>query len=154
MRLKNLFLSLALAAGPAFAEIAIISETKPVQSGVVQKPENAFTLAGFLQKGSKPALLVVCHDFDDACKTLQPAMAKLAADRQGKLDVVHVDPVRNAKFVADMKLNLEQPVILLYDDGKFIDVVVGATSKPENLARFVDRGLAAQKKQAPFRVVK
>jgi len=149
MRLKNIFLSLALTAAPVMAEIAIISESKPVaQSGKVILPENSFELAGFLQKGSKPALIVVCHDFTEACKALDPALEKFAAERAGKVDVVKVDPVRHAQFVSDMKLNLEQPVIMLYEDGKFVDAVVGTTTKPENIARFVDRALSNRQKNA------
>lgn len=76
------------------------------------------------------------------CKMIAPILETLSRDLAGQLKVVKVD-VDHSPVIAQRYDASSIPMLLLIDDGKLVDTIVGALPKPA-LRRRIDAALASR----------
>ncbi|EWR76158.1 TPA: thioredoxin [Staphylococcus aureus] len=73
------------------------------------------------------------------CKMIAPVLEELAADYEGKADILKLDVDENPSTAAKYEV-MSIPTLIVFKDGQPVDKVVGFQSK-ENLAEVLDKHL-------------
>lgn len=73
------------------------------------------------------------------CKMIAPVLEDLAADYDGKADVLKLDVDQNQATAAKYEV-MSIPTLIVFKDGEAVDKVVGFQPK-ENLAQVLDKHL-------------
>ncbi|HCU8847278.1 TPA: thioredoxin [Staphylococcus aureus] len=73
------------------------------------------------------------------CKMIAPVLEKLAADYEGKADILKLDVDENPSTAAKYEV-MSIPTLIVFKDGQPVDKVVGFQPK-ENLAEVLDKHL-------------
>lgn len=73
------------------------------------------------------------------CKTIAPVLEELAADYEGKADILKLDVDENPSTAAKYEV-MSIPTLIVFKDGQPVDKVVGFQPK-ENLAEVLDKHL-------------
>ncbi|HCY8923743.1 TPA: thioredoxin [Staphylococcus aureus] len=73
------------------------------------------------------------------CKMIAPVLEELAADYEGKADILKLDVDENPSTAAKYEV-MSIPTLIVFKDGQPVDKVVGFQPK-ENLAEFLDKHL-------------
>ncbi|HDG3889124.1 TPA: thioredoxin [Staphylococcus aureus] len=73
------------------------------------------------------------------CKMIAPVLEELAADYEGKADILKLDVDENPSTAAKYKV-MSIPTLIVFKDGQPVDKVVGFQPK-ENLAEVLDKHL-------------
>ncbi|UXS74914.1 thioredoxin [Staphylococcus chromogenes] len=73
------------------------------------------------------------------CKMIAPVLEDLAADYDGKADVLKLDVDQNQATAAKYEV-MSIPTLIVFKDGEAVDKVVGFQPK-ENLAQVLDKYL-------------
>ncbi|HCZ8099453.1 TPA: thioredoxin [Staphylococcus aureus] len=73
------------------------------------------------------------------CKMIAPALEELAADYEGKADILKLDVDENPSTAAKYEV-MSIPTLIVFKDGQPVDKVVGFQPK-ENLAEVLDKHL-------------
>lgn len=74
-----------------------------------------------------------------ACKMIAPVLEELAADYEGKADILKLDVDENPSTAAKYEV-MSIPTLIVFKDGQPVDKVVGFQPK-ENLAEVLDKHL-------------
>jgi len=75
-----------------------------------------------------PVLVDLYADWCEPCKALEPVLEGMAAELQGKLEIVRVDVEANPRLAAGFRVQ-SIPMLVLFKDGRPVDQVVGAVDK-------------------------
>ncbi|HFZ5678892.1 TPA: thioredoxin [Staphylococcus aureus] len=73
------------------------------------------------------------------CKMIAPVLEELAADYEGKADILKLDVDENTSTAAKYEV-MSIPTLIVFKDGQPVDKVVGFQPK-ENLAEVLDKHL-------------
>lgn len=73
------------------------------------------------------------------CKMIAPVLEELAADYEGKADILKLDVGENPSTAAKYEV-MSIPTLIVFKDGQPVDKVVGFQPK-ENLAEVLDKHL-------------
>ncbi|MBD6907531.1 thioredoxin [Staphylococcus aureus] len=73
------------------------------------------------------------------CKMIAPVLEELAADYEGKTDILKLDVDENPSTAAKYEV-MSIPTLIVFKDGQPVDKVVGFQPK-ENLAEVLDKHL-------------
>ncbi|EUP64348.1 TPA: thioredoxin [Staphylococcus aureus] len=73
------------------------------------------------------------------CKMIAPVLEELAADYEGKADILKLDVDENPSTAAKYEV-MSIPTLIVFKDGQPVDKVVGVQPK-ENLAEVLDKHL-------------
>ncbi|HBC4744916.1 TPA: thioredoxin [Staphylococcus aureus] len=73
------------------------------------------------------------------CKIIAPVLEELAADYEGKADILKLDVDENPSTAAKYEV-MSIPTLIVFKDGQPVDKVVGFQPK-ENLAEVLDKHL-------------
>ncbi|EOD7558363.1 TPA: thioredoxin [Staphylococcus aureus] len=73
------------------------------------------------------------------CKMIAPVLEELAADYEGKADILKLDVDENPPTAAKYEV-MSIPTLIVFKDGQPVDKVVGFQPK-ENLAEVLDKHL-------------
>ncbi|HDF7947651.1 TPA: thioredoxin [Staphylococcus aureus] len=73
------------------------------------------------------------------CKMIAPVLGELAADYEGKADILKLDVDENPSTAAKYEV-MSIPTLIVFKDGQPVDKVVGFQPK-ENLAEVLDKHL-------------
>ncbi|HCU8059413.1 TPA: thioredoxin [Staphylococcus aureus] len=73
------------------------------------------------------------------CKMIAPVLEELAADYEGKADILKLDVDENPSTAAKYEV-MSIPTLIVFKDGQPVDKVVGFQPK-ENLAEVLDKNL-------------
>ncbi|HHC8875096.1 TPA: thioredoxin [Staphylococcus aureus] len=73
------------------------------------------------------------------CKMIAPVLEELAADYEGKADILKLDVDENLSTAAKYEV-MSIPTLIVFKDGQPVDKVVGFQPK-ENLAEVLDKHL-------------
>ncbi|HDK4439140.1 TPA: thioredoxin [Staphylococcus aureus] len=73
------------------------------------------------------------------CKMIAPVLEELAADFEGKADILKLDVDENPSTAAKYEV-MSIPTLIVFKDGQPVDKVVGFQPK-ENLAEVLDKHL-------------
>ena len=73
------------------------------------------------------------------CKMIAPVLEELAADYEGKADILKLDVDENPSTAAKYEV-MSIPTLIVFTDGQPVDKVVGFQPK-ENLAEVLDKHL-------------
>lgn len=73
------------------------------------------------------------------CKMIAPVLEELAADYEGKADILKLDVDENPSTAAKYEV-MSIPTLIVFKDGQPVDKVVGIQPK-ENLAEVLDKHL-------------
>ncbi|HCD8272437.1 TPA: thioredoxin [Staphylococcus aureus] len=73
------------------------------------------------------------------CKMIAPVLEELAADYEGKADILKLDVDENPSTAATYEV-MSIPTLIVFKDGQPVDKVVGFQPK-ENLAEVLDKHL-------------
>ncbi|HCZ3349265.1 TPA: thioredoxin [Staphylococcus aureus] len=73
------------------------------------------------------------------CKMIAPVLEELAADYEGKADILKLDVDENPSTAAKYEV-MSIPTLIVFKDGQPVDKVVGFQLK-ENLAEVLDKHL-------------
>ncbi|HCZ8338701.1 TPA: thioredoxin [Staphylococcus aureus] len=73
------------------------------------------------------------------CKMIAPVLEELAADYEGKADILKLDVDENPSTAAKYEV-MSIPTLIVFKDGQPVDKVVGFQPK-ENLAEVLDKHL-------------
>ncbi|HCY6719560.1 TPA: thioredoxin [Staphylococcus aureus] len=73
------------------------------------------------------------------CKMIAPVLEELAADYEGKADILKLDVDENPSTAAKYEV-MSIPTLIVFKDGQSVDKVVGFQPK-ENLAEVLDKHL-------------
>ncbi|HEA6246499.1 thioredoxin [Staphylococcus aureus] len=73
------------------------------------------------------------------CKMIAPVLEELAADYEGKADILKLDVDENPSTAAKYEV-MSIPTLIVFKDGQLVDKVVGFQPK-ENLAEVLDKHL-------------
>ncbi|PNZ59247.1 thioredoxin [Staphylococcus aureus] len=73
------------------------------------------------------------------CKMIAPVLEELAADYEGKADILKLDVDENPSTAAKHEV-MSIPTLIVFKDGQPVDKVVGFQPK-ENLAEVLDKHL-------------
>ncbi|HEI7352953.1 TPA: thioredoxin [Staphylococcus aureus] len=73
------------------------------------------------------------------CKMIAPVLEELAADYEGKADILKLDVDENPSTAAKYEV-MSIPTLIVFKDGQPVDKVVGFQPK-ENLAEVLDKQL-------------
>ncbi|HDB2825407.1 TPA: thioredoxin [Staphylococcus aureus] len=73
------------------------------------------------------------------CKMIAPVLEELAADYEGKADILELDVDENPSTAAKYEV-MSIPTLIVFKDGQPVDKVVGFQPK-ENLAEVLDKHL-------------
>ncbi|HEH2603267.1 TPA: thioredoxin [Staphylococcus aureus] len=73
------------------------------------------------------------------CKMIAPVLEELAADYEGKADILKLDVDKNPSTAAKYEV-MSIPTLIVFKDGQPVDKVVGFQPK-ENLAEVLDKHL-------------
>ncbi|PZI75204.1 thioredoxin [Staphylococcus aureus] len=73
------------------------------------------------------------------CKMIAPVLEELAADYEGKADILKLDVDENPSTAAKYEV-MSIPTLIVFKDGQPVDKVVGFHPK-ENLAEVLDKHL-------------
>ncbi|HDB4748484.1 TPA: thioredoxin [Staphylococcus aureus] len=73
------------------------------------------------------------------CKMIAPVLEELAADYEGKVDILKLDVDENPSTAAKYEV-MSIPTLIVFKDGQPVDKVVGFQPK-ENLAEVLDKHL-------------
>ncbi|HDE6263228.1 TPA: thioredoxin [Staphylococcus aureus] len=73
------------------------------------------------------------------CKMIAPVLEELAADYEGKADILKLDVDENPSTAAKYEV-MSIPTLIVFKDGQQVDKVVGFQPK-ENLAEVLDKHL-------------
>ncbi|CZQ60373.1 thioredoxin [Staphylococcus aureus] len=73
------------------------------------------------------------------CKMIAPVLEELAADYEGKADILKLDVDENPSTAAKYEV-MSIPTLIVFKDGQPVDKVVGFQQK-ENLAEVLDKHL-------------
>ncbi|NDQ37269.1 thioredoxin [Staphylococcus aureus] len=73
------------------------------------------------------------------CKMIAPVLEELAADYEGKADILKLDVDENPSTAAKYEV-MSIPTLIVFKDGQPVDQVVGFQPK-ENLAEVLDKHL-------------
>ncbi|EOA9086295.1 thioredoxin [Staphylococcus aureus] len=73
------------------------------------------------------------------CKMITPVLEELAADYEGKADILKLDVDENPSTAAKYEV-MSIPTLIVFKDGQPVDKVVGFQPK-ENLAEVLDKHL-------------
>ncbi len=73
------------------------------------------------------------------CKMIAPVLEELAADYEGKADILKLDVDENPSTAAKYEV-MSIPTLIVFKDGQPVDKVVGFQPK-ENLAKVLDKHL-------------
>ncbi|MCS4486761.1 thioredoxin [Staphylococcus americanisciuri] len=73
------------------------------------------------------------------CKMIAPVLEDLAADYEGKADILKLDVDQNQATAAKFEV-MSIPTLIVFKDGQPVDKVVGFQPK-ENLAQVLDKHL-------------
>ncbi|MGT3771174.1 thioredoxin [Staphylococcus aureus] len=73
------------------------------------------------------------------CKMIAPVLEELAADYEGKADILKLDVDENPSTAAKYEV-MSIPTLIVFKDGQPVDKVVGFQTK-ENLAEVLDKHL-------------
>ncbi|HDW2813886.1 TPA: thioredoxin [Staphylococcus aureus] len=73
------------------------------------------------------------------CKMIAPVLEELAADYEGKADILKLDVDENPSTTAKYEV-MSIPTLIVFKDGQPVDKVVGFQPK-ENLAEVLDKHL-------------
>ncbi|HCZ1562705.1 TPA: thioredoxin [Staphylococcus aureus] len=73
------------------------------------------------------------------CKMIAPVLEELAADYEGKADILKLDVDENSSTAAKYEV-MSIPTLIVFKDGQPVDKVVGFQPK-ENLAEVLDKHL-------------
>ena len=73
------------------------------------------------------------------CKMIAPVLEELAADYEGKADILTLDVDENPSTAAKYEV-MSIPTLIVFKDGQPVDKVVGFQPK-ENLAEVLDKHL-------------
>ncbi|HCX2474103.1 TPA: thioredoxin [Staphylococcus aureus] len=73
------------------------------------------------------------------CKMIAPVLEELAADYEGKADILKLDVDENPSTAAKYEV-MSIPTLIVFNDGQPVDKVVGFQPK-ENLAEVLDKHL-------------
>ncbi|HCX2691090.1 thioredoxin [Staphylococcus aureus ZTA11/00189-8HSA] len=73
------------------------------------------------------------------CKMIAPVLEELAADYEGKADILKLDVDENPSTAAKYEV-MSIPTLIVFKDGQPVDKVVGFQPK-ENLAEALDKHL-------------
>ncbi|GBY49233.1 TPA: thioredoxin [Staphylococcus aureus] len=73
------------------------------------------------------------------CKMIAPVLEELAADYEGKADILKLDVDENPSTAAKYEV-MSIPTLIVFKDGQPVDKVVGFQPK-ENLAEVLDKRL-------------
>ncbi|XAQ06098.1 thioredoxin [Staphylococcus aureus] len=74
-----------------------------------------------------------------SCKMIAPVLEELAADYEGKADILKLDVDENPSTAAKYEV-MSIPTLIVFKDGQPVDKVVGFQPK-ENLAEVLDKHL-------------
>lgn len=75
----------------------------------------------------------------ELCKMIAPVLEELAADYEGKADILKLDVDENPSTAAKYEV-MSIPTLIVFKDGQPVDKVVGFQPK-ENLAEVLDKHL-------------
>ncbi|MGV3041638.1 thioredoxin [Staphylococcus rostri] len=73
------------------------------------------------------------------CKMIAPVLEDLAADYEGKADILKLDVDQNQATAAKFEV-MSIPTLIVFKDGEPVDKIVGFQPK-ENLAQVLDKHL-------------
>ncbi|UXR79000.1 MULTISPECIES: thioredoxin [unclassified Staphylococcus] len=73
------------------------------------------------------------------CKMIAPVLEDLAADYEGKVDILKLDVDQNQATAAKFEV-MSIPTLIVFKDGQPVDKIVGFQPK-ENLAQVLDKHL-------------
>jgi thioredoxin 1 len=85
-----------------------------------------------------PVLVDVGAQWCPPCRALEPIVAAIAAEYEGRLKVVAVDSDQCPTLGASLGIRAN-PTLIVFDGGREIRRHVGLTSRPKVVALFADR---------------
>ena len=88
-----------------------------------------------LKNGSQPLVVDVWATWCGPCRMIAPIVEELAKEYDGKIAVGKCDVEENDELAAEYGIR-NIPTILFFKEGKLVDKIVGAVSKPKLQEKF------------------
>lgn len=85
-----------------------------------------------------PVLVDVGAEWCSPCRALEPVVASIAAEYEGRLKVVALDSDHSPQLAVRYGIRAN-PTLIVFDGGREITRRVGLTSRPKVIALFADR---------------
>lgn len=105
-------------------------------SKVVSVDEQSFHAE--VLESTRPVLVDVGARWCPPCRALEPIVAAIAAEYEGRLKVVAIDSDQSPELAARLGIRAN-PTLIVFDGGREIRRHVGLTSRPKVVAMFADR---------------
>ena len=88
-----------------------------------------------LKNGSQPLVVDFWATWCGPCRMIAPIVEELAKEYDGKIAVGKCDVEENDELAAEYGIR-NIPTILFFKEGKLVDKIVGAVSKPKLREKF------------------
>ena len=88
-----------------------------------------------LKNGSQPLVVDFWATWCGPCRMIAPIVEELAKEYDGKIAVGKCDVEENDELAAEYGIR-NIPTILFFKEGKLVDKIVGAVSKPKLQKKF------------------